>query len=416
MAIGPIILFDKSFIQSLSTDEAVWLDHFFISNICPLFYVETLADLSKERTGTRSPENIVSSIADKVPELHGSPCVYHAEICKANLYGHKIPLNARIPLAGGRPVRSNNHSGVVFSQSDEAKAFQRWQRQQFEDKERDFASKWRESLRLTDLKNFTEKLRILGLTSEQVRSLDGAAELAKRIIDQGNKDFLKIDYLCGFLGLSKKEKEEVMARWRRGGCKPLRAYAPYAAHVLEVEIFFQLALKSSLISADRPSNRIDIAYLYYLPFAHFFVSSDKLHRATTHALAGSSKFVWGEDLKGDLRAINDAYRAVDEVEREKGLSVFAPHPPETQKSVVRSLWDAFIPGWDRPKRAMDEMSPEASAALMHKLEELPRAPSAKGSDAAQIIRDPSSITIERYVRAKRGSWWQIPKSVADKQK
>lgn len=45
--IGPIFLFDKSFLQSLSVDESVWFNNFFICNVCPIFYCETLADLGK---------------------------------------------------------------------------------------------------------------------------------------------------------------------------------------------------------------------------------------------------------------------------------------------------------------------------------------------------------------------------------
>jgi hypothetical protein len=44
---GPVALFDKSFLQSLSLDDAVWFDHFFAPVICPIFFVETLADLKK---------------------------------------------------------------------------------------------------------------------------------------------------------------------------------------------------------------------------------------------------------------------------------------------------------------------------------------------------------------------------------
>lgn len=44
---GPTVLFDKSFLQSLSIDESVLFDHFFIPIVCPMFYVETLADLKK---------------------------------------------------------------------------------------------------------------------------------------------------------------------------------------------------------------------------------------------------------------------------------------------------------------------------------------------------------------------------------
>ena len=50
MPLGPIIIFDKSFLQSLNVDEAVWLDNFFLTVITPLFFVETLADLERKST------------------------------------------------------------------------------------------------------------------------------------------------------------------------------------------------------------------------------------------------------------------------------------------------------------------------------------------------------------------------------
>jgi len=50
---GPTLIFDKSSLESLNPDEAMWLDTFFLSNITPLFFVETLADLEKKnKVGT----------------------------------------------------------------------------------------------------------------------------------------------------------------------------------------------------------------------------------------------------------------------------------------------------------------------------------------------------------------------------
>jgi hypothetical protein len=68
--VGPIALFDKSFLQSIGVDESVWFDHFFMPMVCPIFYVETLGNLAKETTG-RSPEAIVRDIANKFPEWGG---------------------------------------------------------------------------------------------------------------------------------------------------------------------------------------------------------------------------------------------------------------------------------------------------------------------------------------------------------
>ena len=68
MSSGPTIIFDKSGLQSLNPDEAVWLDAFFITNITPLFYVETLADLEKATRSGRTPEKIVGNLAYKTPD------------------------------------------------------------------------------------------------------------------------------------------------------------------------------------------------------------------------------------------------------------------------------------------------------------------------------------------------------------
>jgi hypothetical protein len=46
-------IFDKSFLESLNPDEAVWFDNFFLTSITPLFFVETLADLEKQVHGGR---------------------------------------------------------------------------------------------------------------------------------------------------------------------------------------------------------------------------------------------------------------------------------------------------------------------------------------------------------------------------
>lgn len=416
MPIGPIALFDKSFIQSLSADEAVWFDHFFLSNICPIFYVETLADLSKELKEGRTAEHLVSTIADKTPEIHGSPCVHHSHLCEASLFGYDVPLTGQIPIAGGRPVQTGDHRGVVFVRSPEAQAFHRWQQQRFDLVERDFASNWRTALSQTNLKNSASRLEAIGCPSSPCKSLDLAAQVARSTVDDVENTHLKISYLAALLGLKNKQRDEALSLWRRAGCRPLRTHAPYAAHVLEIEMFFQLALTSSLISADRPSNRVDIAYLYYLPFAHFLVSSDKLHRSSTQAIAGTDRFVWGPDLKKDLQAINLAFQSTTPQERESGLSVIAPHPPDTGESLVIDLWDKFTPAWRRIKEVPTDVSGASNSALARRIQELPNAPTATGREAIEIMRDPPSVSIERHVRAQRGSWWQLPKSVTEKKR
>jgi len=49
--LGPIVLFDKSILQTLTTDESVWFDAFYLPSMTPLFFVETLAALEKAMKG-----------------------------------------------------------------------------------------------------------------------------------------------------------------------------------------------------------------------------------------------------------------------------------------------------------------------------------------------------------------------------
>ena len=90
MPLGPITICDKSGLQALSVDEAVWFDHFYYSNITPLFFVETLADLEKEVARGRTPEEVVSNIAMKAPTRGGLPNVHHRTMAIGDLLGHHI--------------------------------------------------------------------------------------------------------------------------------------------------------------------------------------------------------------------------------------------------------------------------------------------------------------------------------------
>ena len=109
---GPITLFDKSFLQSLSLDESVWFDHFFLTNVCPLFYVETMADLEKSPQKGRTAEDEVRIIAEKFPEMHGMPCAHHTELCTTNLLGRGVPMTGQVPLAGAQLVKTDGNGGI----------------------------------------------------------------------------------------------------------------------------------------------------------------------------------------------------------------------------------------------------------------------------------------------------------------
>lgn len=416
---GPIALFDKSFLQSLTLDESVWFDHFFLSVICPLFFVETLADLSKrEREGaSRTPEDLVRIIADKTPVMSGAPCAHHSQICIANLMGHEAPRFGQVPLAGGRPVRgANGKAGVVFKNSPEAEAFSRWQRGQFQDVERDFASSWRAMLSDLNLSEVASRMRALGINPQSCKTIEHAYGIAASLVNTKFAPKQQLALLFAFVHIPQQLWVPIVQRWSDAGFPSLAEYASYAAHVLKVELFFQIALAANLISSDRASNRADIAYLFYLPFCHIFVSGDKLHRrCAAPFLSKRQDFVWGPDLKTDIARINQELSSISEEERQIGLHKLAPRPPGDPNGVVASLWAKHAPNAKDSSEVPIPMAPEAERKLVEHLNSFAKAPTAP--DVARLPPDDlESVTIERLVPAKKGAWWIIPKDVADRER
>ena len=99
MSLGPILIFDKSTLQSLNVDEAVWLDNFFMTNITPLFFIETLADLEKEVRKGKTPEQVVGEIAYKTPDMSPRSNVYHMALAWGALLGKRcISLRCALGL------------------------------------------------------------------------------------------------------------------------------------------------------------------------------------------------------------------------------------------------------------------------------------------------------------------------------
>ena len=111
----------------------------FLSNICPIYLTEVLADLEKEKPGDRTREKVVADVANKTPSIHSYPNVLHTSICLRELAGYAVEMDGRPIVGGGQPVRVGGKVGVYYEESPEMKAFNRWQAREFFGVERDFA-------------------------------------------------------------------------------------------------------------------------------------------------------------------------------------------------------------------------------------------------------------------------------------
>lgn len=408
---GPTTLFDKSFLQSLNIDESVWFDNFFYPVICPIFYVETLADLKKPDLD-RAPEDEVRIIADKFPEMHASPVVNHWDMVIGNLLGQDVPFTGQIPVAGSRLVESGERRGIIYEESPEAEAFRRWQSREFYTIEHEFASGWRANLESIDLNSVANVFQHFGISARNCKSLSEAKAIANAFVN-GTGQLLEVAKLAFlFCGIPEECRQSILRRWLLFNCPPLRTYAPYAAYVLTVEIFFQISLSANLISSDRPSNRVDIAYLYYLPFCMVFVSSDRLHRqCAIPFLREDQSFIWGPDLKQSLSELDAHYSLLPEKVKADGLIQFAAYPPTEFESIVSQAWDKHLRPWR--ENAKKHTKPDPNPDLVNELKNLRNAPSLQPDMVDFDPEDADVMSIRRMVQKKKGSWWQLPRDLED---
>lgn len=410
--VGPIALLDKSFVQMLNEDESAIFDVLFSTNICPIFYVETLADIGKSAEESPKKTEIVRSLARKVPVLNSYPNVLHSTLCLNELGGAKIEMSRRPIVAGGRPVRVDGRVGISFQESPEAEAFSRWQAGEFEDIEHKFATHWRLQLQKLDHAAASaiahKELRI----TDSAKNLTGALRIADQVVDGNGQRYRTLKTAFSLLGLPERHWIAVLDRWKKSGGPPLKEYAPYTAYCFKVEMLFHIAVAKNLISPARVSNKTDMAYLFYIPFCMLFISNDKLHqRVAPLLLEEHQMFILGQELKNDLANLDELYSGLPSAEREAGLFHLASTPPDDESFLTTRIWKNF--GADVTRKAAPTNSSDGNQALLEHLKRF-----AKGSDSSPRVplseaerKDVSHMSLERMVPLRRGKWRFMPPGV-----
>jgi hypothetical protein len=404
MSQGPILIFDKSALQALNPDESNWLDNFFLTNITPIFYTETLADLEKDVHAGRTAEEIVGNLALKTPDMQSSPAVHHSKLIGSDLYGTEtVVMDGRMLRAGGKVVNLDGKSGVFFSKSNEEEALYRWQEHEFLDLERQIAKAWRRELSDVDYDEtyrFFQKWFLIG----KPKNLAEVKTLADATIN-GSSQGASLAFGMNLLGIPDKAQQEIVARWIGMGNPPVREFAPYFHHVVSVDLFFNLAIAADQISRERPSNKIDLAYIYYLPFCQIFTSSDKLHeRVVPLFLRKDQSFVKGHDMKADLRKLDDHYSALPDDVKKSGLHKFADCPPEDTAFLVTRLWDTHIPRWRELKAQKKEPDQSEHKGLMEHLNRIEKAAESSDPSARISVDETQYVSLIRNVMRKKGKW------------
>ena len=409
---GPVAVFDKSFIQSLNINESVWFDNFFSAVITPYFYVETLADLYKSSRRGKTPEEEVTILAEKTPELSSTPTQSHSELCLVDLLGHSVNPDGRPFLAGGKEVKFGDKEGTNFELSPEAEAFNRWMDGDYLSVEKKFAENWREAIKGISYDKVEKHLSDNKIDFESCKNLNDAYNEADKFVNRKlDQVYFLMKYIFESLSIPQAYQSKVgyniMSNVTKS--KSLNEIAPYASYVIKVNIFFDICIKRGFISDVRKSNKIDISYLYYLPFCMIFISTDKLHRNCVPLfLKEKQEFIWGADLKNGLKEIDIHYSSYPDTVKEKGIFSFASRPPKDKNLFVSQLWNKhMIFDFEEDINPKEKADIDDVELLKH-LKQMKNAPI---NDSSSQKEEMDFINLDRSVRKKKGNWYQIPKNM-----
>ncbi len=396
----------------------MWLDNFFLSNITPLFYIETLADLEKEVKTGRTPEQVVGNLASKTPDASSKCNVHHKALIAAELLGQEEieMIHGRPIISGGRVLDLEGKTGVIFEPSPEEKAFERWQRGEFLQLERFQAKIWRDELSQINFENIYKMFQRFFLI-KRPKNFKDVKEFTDLCINNLDREAVLI-FGLSLIGVSQESRIVILERYNVAGKPPLYEFAPYFTYVFSVDLFFYLGIAAGLIGRGRPSHKIDLAYLYYLPFCMIFTSNDKLHSSIVpFFLRKNQSYVLGTELKKDLAKLDAYYSAFPEETKERGVISFAFYPPLDNSFLVTRLWDKHMSSTWRENQIRLKPDPNSKIGkeIMNEMKKFERE-GVPVSNERRTSGETDHMVIKRMVCAQKGKWKRFPPEVINRRK
>lgn len=414
---GPITIFDKSALQSFSMDEAVWFDSFTMGNVTPLFYVETLADLEKSVKSGKTPEEVVGMLAHKTPH-HAVPNVHHRLLIEAELIEGKLEGmdgTGRPILAGATPKKNADGSySIHFDEFPEAAALNRWQDGSFLEIERGVAKEWRSSLVSQDNVTQIGKVKYIFPSGLKISNLEQLKEEIDKFCDSNDEHVIRL--ALDIVGVHPKAQPMIMKKWEEKGKPTLGEFAPYVTHVFKVDLLYYQGIDRSLISGARASNKVDMAYLYYLPFSMVFVSGDNLHEKTVPLfLRDDQSFVKASEMKLALKEFDEYFDSLPPEIKALGVYRIAGYPPAHMHNAITDIWDNTMrPDWrkisadEQEERFKPRKQDQEDKKFVETAKKL-HADSSNIKDGEHLptVDEASQVFLKRTMRVHKGKWRMI---------
>lgn len=365
---GPFILVDKSFLESLNPDEATALNRHYCVFLCPVLLREILGNLVK---ADFTPDQALTRVIGLAAKADGvSSYVMHDArvMILADLLHHRIKLQPGAPRYGAKEVIGPDGSkGAIIEPTEEELLLQRWTAGAFTDEDRRIATEHNCEIENYDLPGSQKEMQELYPENMRAKSLDEIAATFDRRSATDDLEWTKINAAAMYVPLSSEEVATLRVKWEAEGRPDFRLFAQYANYCGRVLALYFLGVTAGLVlTGKRHKTLIDILYFHYLPFVQIFCSGDKFHRDHfRHFAREDQRFAWGPKLKEDLKHIV-AYRkslsVQDCIKYDKELGSY---PPFLLNSVTREMWEKYCRPWTpgSGNRAIGKSAEEQKATV-----------------------------------------------------
>ena len=315
----PTIMIDKSTLETLSDAESGCLGRYYLTVNTHVLLSEIGADLkkdfSKDFDGERSPEEVVSLLADRLHGLYRFNTNWYT-LLELSLLGEKIPIGGMAPVYLDATVTNipSMGRGIYLDEQQERKTLLAWAHGEFSESDYKMAEQWRSEIEKIDLTSWHQDLS-KQLKSSKAKSLEDIPTIVENLLNNSKYHLELLQFLLKLAKVSEKARTAIFNRWNQHGMPPLQDFSEYGYYCLKVYLIFWWALFSGLVG-PRSTHCVDLHYLYELPFCRIFSSKDRFHKKFVPLLITDEQtFINGLDLKSDLKRIEEHVASLSEEDK-----------------------------------------------------------------------------------------------------
>ena len=268
----------------------------------PVLTNEIIADLEKPPGKNLLPRDTVKALARKRFVSPFEP-MHFRKAALLNLKGFEVAMRgATLIDRDDAGVTVSSAGGIHIDNRPVQHIWARWAEGDFSPLEEAWARVLRKAMEGYDpsavrrhWKPFVDKHMA---ECDSVDQLVGAVDQLLGVPDKGTQDQI-LGVTLDLLEVLGAMRDEIQLSWA-ADTRRVKDVAPYAAAITRTSLVYVCGITKGLLKAG-PHDENDLQYLFYAPFCHVFASNDQLHRGLWPAVSGPAFFIWGEELKKDLR-------------------------------------------------------------------------------------------------------------------